>query len=115
VRVSKVFAAVDCGTVVHPDIVKAQIESAIVFGLTAALHGEITVERGRVVQSNFTDYPLLRMSEMPSVVVSLVPSQEPPTGIGEPGTPPIAAAVVNAIYSLTRKRIRQLPLRAVPA
>jgi isoquinoline 1-oxidoreductase beta subunit len=115
VRVSKVFAAVDCGTVVHPDIVKAQIESAIVFGLTAALHGEITVERGRVVQSNFTDYPLLRMSEMPSVVVSLVPSQEPPTGIGEPGTPPIAAAVANAIYSLTRKRIRQLPLRAVPA
>jgi isoquinoline 1-oxidoreductase beta subunit len=115
VRVNRVAAAVDCGTVVNPDIVKAQVESAIVYGLTAALYGEITVQKGRVVQSNFHDYPLLRMSEMPAVEVSLVPSREPPTGIGEPGTPPIAAAVANAIYALTRQRIRQLPLRAVPA
>jgi isoquinoline 1-oxidoreductase beta subunit len=115
VRVHRVVAAVDCGTVVNPDIVKAQIESAVVFGLTAALHGEITVERGRVAQSNFHDYPLLRMREMPVVEVHLVSSSVPPTGIGEPGTPPIAAAVANAVYALTRQRIRRLPIRSVPA
>ena len=114
VRVDRVVAAVDCGTVVNPDIVKAQIEGAIVYGLTAALYGEITVEKGRVVQSNFHDYPLLRMREMPVVEVHLVPSTEPPTGIGEPGTPPIAAAVANAVFALTKQRIRQLPFRAVP-
>jgi isoquinoline 1-oxidoreductase beta subunit len=114
IRVNKVVAAVDCGTVVNPDIVKAQVEGAIVFGLSAALYGEITVEKGRVVQSNFHDYPLLRMREMPVVEVYLVASSEPPTGIGEPGTPPIAAAVANAVYALTRQRIRQLPFRAVP-
>jgi isoquinoline 1-oxidoreductase beta subunit len=112
VRVHRVVAAVDCGTVVNPDIVKAQVESAIVYGLTAALHGEITLERGRVVQSNFHDYPLLRMREMPQVEVHLVASTADPTGIGEPGTPPIAAAVANAVFALTGKRIRELPLRA---
>ena len=115
VKVEKVVAAVDCGTVVNPDIVHAQVESAIVFGLTAALHGEITIGRGRVTQSNFHDYPLLRMGEMPVVEVHIVPSTEPPTGIGEPGTPPIAPAVANAVYALTRQRIRRLPIRAVPA
>jgi isoquinoline 1-oxidoreductase beta subunit len=115
VKVERVVAAVDCGTVVNPDIVRAQVESAIVYGLTAALHGEITLEKGRVVQSNFHDYPLLRMREMPVVEVHLVPSTEPPTGIGEPGTPPIAPAVCNAIYALTRQRIRSLPIRTVPA
>ena len=114
IRVNRVVAAVDCGTVVNPDIVKAQVEGAIVFGLSAALYGEITVEKGRVMQSNFHDYPLLRMREMPVVEVHLVPSTEPPTGIGEPGTPPIAAAVANAVYALTRQRVRQLPFRAVP-
>jgi isoquinoline 1-oxidoreductase beta subunit len=114
VKVERVVAAVDCGTVVNPDIVRAQVESAIVYGLTAALHGEITVEKGRVVQSNFHDYPLLRMNEMPVVEVHLVPSPEPPTGIGEPGTPPIAPAVCNAIFALTQQRIRRLPIRAVP-
>lgn len=114
VKVERVVAAVDCGTVVNPDIVRAQVESAIVYGLTAALHGEITVDQGRVVQSNFHDYPLLRMPEMPVVEVHLVPSREVPTGIGEPGTPPIAPAVCNAIYALTRQRIRRLPIRAVP-
>lgn len=115
VHVDRVVAAVDCGTVVNPDIVKAQLESAIVYGLTAALHGEITVAKGRVVQSNFHDYPLLRMREMPLVEVHLVESSAPPTGIGEPGTPPIAAAVANAIYALTKQRIRDLPIRALPA
>lgn len=114
VKVERVVAAVDCGTVVNPDIVKAQLESAIVYGLTAALHGEITVQKGRVVQSNFHDYPLLRMNEMPRVEVHLITSSAPPTGIGEPGTPPIAAAVANAVYALTKQRIRQLPIRAVP-
>jgi isoquinoline 1-oxidoreductase beta subunit len=115
VRVHRVVAAVDCGAVVNPDIVKAQVESAIVYGLTAALHGAITIDRGRVTQSNFNDYPLLRIQEMPVVEVHIMPSSEDPTGIGEPGTPPIAPAVANAIYALTKQRIRALPIRAVPA
>ncbi len=115
VRVHRVVAAVDCGTVVNPDIVKAQVESAIVYGLSAALHGEITIDRGRVAQSNFNDYPLLRLREMPEVEVHIVPSTEAPTGIGEPATPPIAAAVANAVFTLTKQRIRTLPIRAVPA
>lgn len=114
VRVHRVVAAVDCGTVVNPDNVAAQVESAIVFGLTAALHGEITIDRGRVTQSNFHDYPLLRMREMPAVEVHVIQSTAAPTGIGEPGTPPIAPAVANAVFALTKQRIRQLPLRAVP-
>jgi len=115
VRVHRVVAAVDIGSVVNPDIVRAQVESAIVFGLTAALHGEITVDRGRVVQSNFHDYPLLRMREMPEVEVHLLPSSEKPTGIGEPGTPPIGPAVANAVFALTGRRMRRLPLGPVPA
>lgn len=115
VRVHRVVAAVDCGTVVNPDIVAAQVESGIVYGLTAALYGEITIDRGRVVQSNFHDYPLLRMREMPVVEVHIVPSSEAPTGIGEPGTPPIAPAVANAVFALTGQRLRSLPIRAVPA
>lgn len=115
VRVHKVVAAVDCGTVVNPDIVRAQVESAIVFGLTAALHGEITIEGGRVVQSNFHDYPMLRINEMPVIEVHLVPSTEAPTGIGEPGTPPIAPAVANALHALTGQRVRSLPIRAATA
>jgi isoquinoline 1-oxidoreductase beta subunit len=115
VRVHRVVAAVDCGTVVNPDIVRAQVESSVVYGLTAALHGQITVDKGRVVQSNFHDYPLLRMREMPVVEVHLVPSTEKPTGIGEPGTPPIAPAVGNALYALTKQRVRRLPIGALPA
>ncbi len=115
VRVHRVVAAVDCGIVVNPDIVRAQVESAIVYGLTAALHGQITIDKGRVVQSNFNDYPLLRMREMPVVEVHLIDSTEKPTGIGEPGTPPIAPAVANAVYALTKQRIRTLPLGVVPA
>ena len=111
IKVHRVVCAVDCGMVVNPDIIKAQMESAIVFGLTAALKGEITIKNGRVEQSNFHDYPLLRMDEMPEIVVAIVPSQENPGGVGEPGTPPIAPAVANAVFKATGKRLRRLPLR----
>lgn len=111
IKVHRVVCAVDCGMVVNPDIIKAQMESAIVFGLTAALKGEITIKNGRVEQSNFHDYPLLRIDEMPEIVVAIVPSQENPGGVGEPGTPPIAPAVANAVFKATGKRLRRLPLR----
>jgi isoquinoline 1-oxidoreductase beta subunit len=110
IRVHRVVAAFDCGTVVNPDTVVAQIESGIVYGLTAALMGEITIGEGRVRQSNFADYPVLRMNQMPRIEVHLVPSGDAPGGVGEPGTPPIAPAVVNAVAALTGRRIRRLPL-----
>lgn len=109
IRVHKVVAAVDCGMIVNPDGIIQQVESAIVYGLSAALHGAITLEKGRVMQSNFHDYVPLRISEMPAVDVHILPSAEPPTGIGEPGTPPIAPAVANAIFALTGKRLRRMP------
>jgi isoquinoline 1-oxidoreductase beta subunit len=111
VRVHKVTCAIDCGQVVNPDIVTAQMEGAITYGLTAALKGEITIEQGRVKQANFLDYPLLRMDEMPEVSVHIVPSTENPGGVGEPGTPPIAPAVANAVSALTGTRVRRLPIR----
>jgi CO/xanthine dehydrogenase Mo-binding subunit len=111
VRVHKVTCAIDCGQVVNPDIVTAQMEGAIVYGLTAALKGEITLAKGRVQQGNFLDYPLLRMDEMPEVAVHIVPSTEHPGGVGEPGTPPIAPAVANAVSALTGTRVRRLPIR----
>jgi isoquinoline 1-oxidoreductase beta subunit len=111
VKVHRIVCAVDCGTVVNPDIVVAQMESGIVFGISAALSGEITIKDGRVVQSNFNDYPILKMSEMPVVEVHLVKSTEPPGGVGEPGTPPAAPAVCNAIFAATGKRIRKLPIK----
>ncbi len=112
-RVHRVVCAVDCGPVVNPDIVEAQMQSAIVFGLTAALWGEITIDKGRVQQSNFHDYRMLRMAEMPVVEVHIVPSTDAQGGVGEPGTPPIAPAVCNAIFALTGKRIRKLPIGKV--
>jgi isoquinoline 1-oxidoreductase beta subunit len=112
VRVHRVVAAVDCGRHVNPDTIAAQMESAIVYGLTAALHGAITIDRGRVEQSNFHDYEMLRINEMPEVEVHIMPSNEAPGGIGEPGTPPIAPAVCNAIFAATGKPIRRLPIRA---
>ncbi len=112
VRVHRVVCAVDCGRVVNPDTVAAQMESGVIFGLTAALKGEVTLERGRVQQRNFHDYPMLRMNEAPVVEVYVVPSAEPPTGVGEPGVPPIAPAVANALFAATGKRIRRLPIRA---
>jgi isoquinoline 1-oxidoreductase beta subunit len=111
VRVHRVVCAVDCGTVVNPDTVKAQMEGGIVFGLTAALKAGITIEAGQTQQSNFDDYPLLRMDEMPVVEVHIVPSDERPSGIGEMGVPPIAPAVANAIFAATGKRLRRLPIR----
>jgi isoquinoline 1-oxidoreductase subunit beta len=110
VRVLRVVAAFDCGVVVNPDTVVAQIEGGIVYGLTAALHGRITLAAGRVEQGNFHDYPLLRIDEMPRIEVYLVPSGDAPGGVGEPGTPPIAPAVANALFALTGQRARRLPL-----
>lgn len=108
-RVHRVVAAVDCGQVVNPEIIRRQIEGSIVYGLTAALYGRITFKDGRVEQGNFHDYPLMRMNEMPRVEVHILPSTEAPGGIGEPGTPPIAPAVANAIFAATGKRLRALP------
>jgi len=111
VRVHRVVAAVDCGHVVNPMIVQQQIRSAIVYGLTAALKGEITLDKGRVQQTNFHQYDMLRIDEMPVVDVYLVPSTENPGGIGEAGVPAIAPAVCNAVFAATGKRVRQLPIR----
>jgi isoquinoline 1-oxidoreductase subunit beta len=111
VRVHRVVCAVDCGRAVNPDAVAAQVEGAIVYGLTAALKSRITVAEGRVRESNFDDYAMLRIDEMPEVEVHIVPSSEEPTGIGEPGLPPVAAAVGNAIFAATGKRVRRLPIR----
>ncbi len=114
-KVHRVVAAFDCGLVVNPLTVEAQVQGAIAFGLSAALHGEITLKDGQVQQSNFHDYPVLRMSEMPKVEVHIVASgADKPTGVGEPGTPPIAPAVANAIFALTGKRPRALPLDKTP-
>ncbi len=110
VRVHKVVCAVDCGKYVNPDTIRAQMESGIVFGLSAALHGAITLKDGRVEQSNFNDYQILRLNEMPEVEVYIISSKEKPGGIGEPGVPPIAPAVGNAIFAATGKRIRRLPI-----
>jgi isoquinoline 1-oxidoreductase beta subunit len=111
VRVHRVVCAVDCGVVINPDTVVAQMESGIVYGLTAALKGEITVRNGRIEQGNFNDYPLLRIDEMPEVEVHIVKSVEAPGGVGEPGTPPIAPAVANAVFALTGRPVRKLPIR----
>jgi isoquinoline 1-oxidoreductase beta subunit len=111
VRVERVVCAVDCGTIVNPDGVRAQLEGGIIYGLSAALKGEITVRSGRVDQSNFDDYEVLSMAEAPVIEVYFVPSTAPPTGVGEPGFPPIAPAVCNAIFAATGKRIRKLPVR----
>ena len=110
VRVRRVVCAVDCGTVVNPDTVKAQIQSAIIFGITAALHGEITLKDGRVQQNNFHDYQMLRMNEAPAIEVYIVNSTEPPGGMGEAGTSAITPAVTNAIYAATGTRVRKLPV-----
>lgn len=110
IRVERVVCAVDCGRVVHPDTVRAQMESGIVFGLSAALFGELTLEKGRVLESNFHDYPVLRLEETPVIEVHLVTSSEKPTGVGEPGVPPIAAAVANAVFAAVGARVRRLPL-----
>jgi len=110
VRVRRVVCAVDCGTVVNPDTVQAQIQSAIIFGITAALYGEITLKDGRVEQTNFDTYQVLRMNEAPAIEVHIAQSSEPPGGMGEPGTSAIVPAVTNAIFAATGKRLRKLPI-----
>jgi isoquinoline 1-oxidoreductase subunit beta len=110
VKVHRVVCAVDCGIVVNPKMVEAQMAGGIVFGLTATLKSSVSIKNGRVEQSNFDDFPLLRMDEMPKVEVYIVPSTEPPTGIGEVAVPPIAPAVTNAVFAATGKRIRSIPI-----
>lgn len=111
IRVHRVVCALDCGRAVNPGIISQQVEGAVVFGLSAALKSAITIENGGVKQGNFDEYELLRMSEAPEVEVHIVPSEEKPTGVGEPGVPPIAPAVANAVFAATGKRVRQLPMR----
>jgi isoquinoline 1-oxidoreductase subunit beta len=110
VRVNRVVSAVDIGTPVNPDGIRAQVESAIVYGLTAALKSQITIENGRAVESNFNKFTTLSMKEMPVIEVHIVPSTIAPTGIGEPGLPPTAPALTNAIFAATGKRLRRLPI-----
>jgi isoquinoline 1-oxidoreductase beta subunit len=111
IRVHRVVCAVDCGLVVNPNIVAQQVESSVVFGLSAALAGEITFREGQPQQANFGDYPVLRMAQAPAVETIIVPSAEPPEGMGEPAVPPVAPAVANAVFKLTGQRLRTLPLR----
>jgi isoquinoline 1-oxidoreductase beta subunit len=112
VRAHKVTVVADCGQIIHGGIVEGQLSGSVVAGLTAALYGEITIENGRVKQTNFRDYQMLRMDEMPAVDVFVVRNHEEPGGVGEPGVPPIAPAVTNALFALTGTRIRRLPIRA---
>jgi isoquinoline 1-oxidoreductase beta subunit len=109
-RVDRVVCAVDCGLPINPDNIVAQMEGGIGYGLGAILHSQITLTEGVVDQSNFGDYEVLRFNEMPRVEVHIVPSTAPPTGVGEPGTPPIGPAVANAVAALTGQRIRTLPM-----
>ena len=111
VKVRRVVCAVDCGQIVNPDTIVAQIEGGIIFGISAALWGEVTLKGGRVEQHNFNDYRVLRINEAPQIEVHLVKNGEAPGGIGEPGTVGIAPAMANAIFALTGKRIRKLPIK----
>jgi isoquinoline 1-oxidoreductase beta subunit len=111
IKVHNVWAAVDCGYVVNPDTARAQIEGGIIFGLSAALFTEITLRDGRVVQRNFDDYPMPKLADAPRITVEFIRSDAPLGGLGEPGVPPIAPAIANAVFALTGKRLRSLPLR----
>jgi isoquinoline 1-oxidoreductase beta subunit len=113
IRVHWVVCAVDCGRVINPDIVRAQMESAIVFGLGAALKQRISCVDGHVEQTNFHDFEMLRMNEMPEIEVVILESEHEPTGVGEPGVPPVAPAVANALAAGTGRRIRALPIEMV--
>src|SRR4030095_10747491 len=110
-RVHRVVCAVDAGQIVNPAIVRQQMRGSILYALSAALHGEITLDGGGVQQGNFDDYPVVRMSEAPVIDVHIVPSTEAPGGVGEPGTPPLAPALANALFALTGKRVRRLPFK----
>jgi isoquinoline 1-oxidoreductase subunit beta len=109
--VHRVVCALDCGRIVNPSSTEAQVQSSVVYGLTAALRGAITIDHGRVQQNNFHDYPMMRINEMPVVEVLMVASEGAPTGAGEFAVPPVAPALCNAIFAATGKRIRRLPIR----
>jgi isoquinoline 1-oxidoreductase beta subunit len=111
-RVHRVVCAIDCGTAINPGLVAQQMESAVVFGLTAALYSRIDIVNGAVQQSNFNNYPMVSLAQAPRVETWIVPSRRPPSGVGEPGVPPVAPAVANALFVLTGKRQRSLPLQA---
>ena len=111
VHVDRVCAAVDCGVAVNPDTIKAQLQSGIIFGITAALHGEITLKNGRVEQSNFDNYLMLRINEAPKIEVEIIKSSEAPGGIGEPGTTGLTPAVFNAVFAATGVRLRKAPIK----
>jgi isoquinoline 1-oxidoreductase beta subunit len=111
IRTHRVVCVVDCGLAVNPNLIRQQMESGIVFGLSAALRGEIVIEKGRVQQSNFHDQRILRIDECPQIETDIIASSEPPGGVGEPGTPPVAPALANALFALTGQRLRSLPLR----
>jgi isoquinoline 1-oxidoreductase beta subunit len=114
-RVEEAWIAADAGTIVNADRVRAQLEGAFVFGMTTALHAAITLKRGAVEQSNFRDYPLTRIGEVPRKIhVELIASDGPPGGVGEPGVPPVAPAILNAVFALTGQRVRTLPLVRAP-
>ena len=110
VKVHRVVCAVDCGMAINPLNIRAQMEGGIIYGLSAALHGEITLEKGRVMQNSYADYPVLRLADSPKIEVHIVKSNLPPGGVGEPGLPPIAPAVANAIFAATGRRIRSMPM-----
>ena len=110
-KVERVVCAVDCGVAVNPDMVRAQMESGIIFGLSAALYGEITLKNGQVAQSNYHDYQIVRLPETPKIEVHIVSSSAKPTGVGEPGVPPLAPALANAVFAATGKPVRRLPIR----
>ena len=111
IKIQKITCVIDCGQIVNPHIVHQQIEGAIIFGLTATLMGEINVREGKVTQSNFDDYPMIRLKDTPEINIHLIESQEKSGGIGEPGTPLIGPAVANAVFAATGKRVRRLPIR----
>jgi isoquinoline 1-oxidoreductase beta subunit len=110
-RVHRVVCAIDCGTCVNPNVVAQQMEGSVVYALTAALHGRVDIRDGAVQQRNFPDYPMLRLGAAPHVETWIVASERPPSGVGEPGVPPLAPAVANALFVLTGKRYRSLPLQ----
>ncbi|MEM6632043.1 MAG: molybdopterin cofactor-binding domain-containing protein [Bacteroidota bacterium] len=111
IKLDKVYCAVDCGLYVNPQIIEAQMQSAIVYGLSAALYGEMTIKDGKFKQSNFPNYQMVKLAQMPHIEVGIMENEEQPGGVGEPGLPPIAPALCNAIYDVTGKRIRSLPLK----
>jgi isoquinoline 1-oxidoreductase beta subunit len=115
VRVHRMVCAIDCGQYVNPGIIAAQMEGGAIFGASAALFQELTFEQGRLQQTNFNTFPVMRMNECPLIETHIVENKEKSGGIGEPGVPCAAPAITNAIYALTGKRIRRLPIRMAEA